>query len=205
MTNSGRIMLSVAGWALGASLTAFGVMAYVPFAVFPGAGIGAVGWVIGGLSWAWSLSEGHSLWRIRDVLTISASWIAAYSAAAYLVWRLSQTEGIFVLLGWVLGFALGGMIGGFLTGLALRMRLLQAFSLAAVSGATLGAAAYPGILAGYFLSHFSAGSLGKVLGPDFAITIGMTAGGAVAGAFVGLVVALPFAVARVRESFFQDG
>jgi hypothetical protein len=199
-------MLSVSGWAVGVGLTAFGVMAYVPFGVFPGAAFGAIGWVFGGLSWAWALSGGRSRWRVREVLTISVSWIAAFSVAAYLVWHLSNTDGIFVLLGWVLGFALGGVIGGFLTGLALRMRLLQAFSLATVTGAALGAIAYPGILVGYILSHFTARSLGKVLGPDFPVTLGMTAGAAAAGACAGLVLALPFTMARVRESFLPgDG
>lgn len=117
---------------------------------------------------------------------------------------MSRTEGVFVLLGWVLGFALGGLIGGFLTGLALKMRPLRACALATVSGATLGAAAYPGILAGYVFSHFAAIGLGNVLGPNLPLTLGFSAGGAAAGAIAGLIVALPFTIARVRESFFQE-
>ena len=205
MTNSGRLMLPIAGWMVGGGLTAYGMLGAHPRGYFFETLVGAIGWVVGGLSWAWALSEGHIRWQGWRVLGVGASWLLASLVAAYFVWWMSATDVIFPPFVWVLGFVLGGAIGGFLTGMTLAIPPARACALAVVPAAGLGAAAYPGILASYFLLQISIMLIGSTLGSSFAGVLGCVVGGAVVGAFVGLILALPFASPRVRESFFQDG
>ncbi len=205
MTKTDRLMLPIAGWMVGSGLTAYGMLGTHPGGFFFETLVGAFGWVVGGLCWAWALSEGHTRWQGWRVLGVGASWFLAYLVAAYIVWWMSATVTVFLVMGWVLGFVLGGAIGGFLTGITLAMPPARACALAVVPAAVLGAAAYPGILAAYFLIQIAIMFLGDVLGSPFAGVLGCVVAGAVVGAFVGLILALPFTVARVRESFFPDG